>query len=257
MSETNETADAHDGDFRNDLRSQLVATGTAAAEQWLSTRANRRMSDVNKRRLAGAVINAIWDDIVDSTLGLAEYLGAEQVAAATERAETAEAEVTRLRTAVAGLVEQDDAEVKRQREMNRGLAKGNIRAMNRATKAEDERERLAERVAELEAERAALAAYRLAADTEPDDELTRVWPTLNHLPCGAGIFGYDPMDADELDLATLLRVVAEHRCATAPDAPACECGCLPGQPCICTLNDCECIGDCPVCDADDATHQPG
>lgn len=72
----------------------------------------------------------------------------------------------------------------------------------------DEREQLAARVAEM-------AKYRLAADTEPDDELTRIWPTVDHLPCGAGVFGYDPMDADELDLATLLRVVAEHRCAPA------------------------------------------
>lgn len=44
----------------------------------------------------------------------------------------------------------------------------------------------------------------------------------------------------------------------APPAVAtCECGCVPGQPCICTLNDCECIGDCAVCDADATTHQPG
>lgn len=82
----------------------------------------------------------------------------------------------------------------------------------------DEREQLAARVAELEAERAALAGYRLAADTEPDDELTRIWPTVNHMPCGAGVFGYDSMDADEIDLATLLHVVAEHRCAAGETA---------------------------------------
>jgi len=41
--------------------------------------------------------------------------------------------------------------------------------------------------------------------------------------------------------------------ATLP-AATCECGCQPGRPCGCGLEDCECIGDCPVCDADGATH---
>lgn len=37
----------------------------------------------------------------------------------------------------------------------------------------------------------------------------------------------------------------------------CECGCQPGQPCDCSLADCECIGDCPVCDADGMTYTLG
>jgi hypothetical protein len=37
----------------------------------------------------------------------------------------------------------------------------------------------------------------------------------------------------------------------------CECGCRPGQTCTCSVHDCECIGDCPVCDADEAEHAPG
>lgn len=36
----------------------------------------------------------------------------------------------------------------------------------------------------------------------------------------------------------------------------CECGCQPGQPCTCSPHDCECLDDCPVCDADEAEHQP-
>jgi hypothetical protein len=61
-------------DFRDDLRSQLVATGTVAAEQWLATRANRRMSDVNRRRLAGYIVNALWADIENAAIGIAEFI---------------------------------------------------------------------------------------------------------------------------------------------------------------------------------------
>jgi len=38
---------------------------------------------------------------------------------------------------------------------------------------------------------------------------------------------------------------------------ACECECVPGQPCGCTVHDCGCFDDehpCPVCDAPDAEY---
>jgi hypothetical protein len=82
-----------DGPFRNDLRSQLVTAGTGAAEQWLSTRANRRMSDVNRRRLAGHVVGALWEQIEQAAIGMAEHIASGQLAAANARAETAEAEL--------------------------------------------------------------------------------------------------------------------------------------------------------------------
>lgn len=67
-------AEHESADFRNDLRSQLVATGTAAAGQWLATRANRKMSDVNRRRLAGHIVNALWTDIENAAIGIAEFI---------------------------------------------------------------------------------------------------------------------------------------------------------------------------------------
>lgn len=93
-------SDTHDepGPFRDDLRSQLVAAGTAAAEQWLSDRANRKMSDVSRRRLAGHVVSTLWFEIEHAAVEMAQYIGEEQVAAMTARAEKAEAEVTRLKS---------------------------------------------------------------------------------------------------------------------------------------------------------------
>jgi hypothetical protein len=44
---------------------------------------------------------------------------------------------------------------------------------------------------------------------------------------------------------------------TADGGAECECGCQPGQTCICSVHDCDCIGDCPVCDADETEHAPG
>jgi hypothetical protein len=90
--------DTHDerGPFRNDLRSQLVAAGTEAAEQWLAIRANRKMSDVNRKRLAGHVVNALWAEIERAVLEMASYFGDDQLAAANERADLAEAQVTEI-----------------------------------------------------------------------------------------------------------------------------------------------------------------
>lgn len=85
------------GPFRDNLRSQLVTAGTAAAEQWLAIRANRKMSDVNRKRLAGHVVNALWNEIERAVLEMAQYVGDEQLAAATARAEKAEAEVAEFR----------------------------------------------------------------------------------------------------------------------------------------------------------------
>lgn len=50
-------------------------------------------------------------------------------------------------------------------------------------------------------------------------------------------------------------VIVHADCAGAQTpATVCDCGCQPGQPCGCGLDDCECVGDCPVCDASDAEH---
>jgi hypothetical protein len=49
-----------------------------------------------------------------------------------------------------------------------------------------------------------------------------------------------------LDLLTAAEIAREH---VANHVPLCECGCVPGQPCGCGLEDCECVGGCPVCDA--------
>lgn len=63
------------------LRDQLVAAGTAAAEEWLSKRANRRMSDVNRRRLAGHVVNALWQQIEQATVEIAGWVAEDDRAA--------------------------------------------------------------------------------------------------------------------------------------------------------------------------------
>lgn len=69
-----------------------------------------------------------------------------------------------------------------------------------------------------------LAGYKLAADCAGDDcggsDDTRAWPTVEHLPCGDPVFGWDPVDADDLDIATLLRIVAAHRCEQDASAVA-------------------------------------
>ena len=52
-----------------------------------------------------------------------------------------------------------------------------------------------------------------------------------------------------LDLITATAIVREH---IAAHVPLCDCGCVPGEPCGCGVDDCECLGECPVCDADEA-----
>lgn len=70
--------DTHDaGPFRNDLRTHLVSAAAEAAEQWLTVRANRKMSDVNRKRLAGHVVNALWAEIERAAVEMAEFLAAE------------------------------------------------------------------------------------------------------------------------------------------------------------------------------------
>lgn len=54
-----------------------------------------------------------------------------------------------------------------------------------------------------------LAGYKLAADVDFGHQ---PWPTVEHLPCGGSVWGQFMEDADDVDLATLLRVVAAHRC---------------------------------------------
>lgn len=86
-----------DGSFRGTLRDQLVTAGTAAADQWLTKRANRRMNDVNRRRLAGHVVNVMWDEIVEAAVGIAEYIGDERLARAEQLVVDLETSERRLR----------------------------------------------------------------------------------------------------------------------------------------------------------------
>lgn len=66
------------------LRDELMAAGIAAADDWLATRAHRRMSEVNQRRLVGHVVNALWEPIVDAALGIA-HMASEDVEADRNR----------------------------------------------------------------------------------------------------------------------------------------------------------------------------
>lgn len=74
-------------------------------------------------------------------------------------------------------------------------------------------------------------------------ELRETWVQIVHTPCQEIVFGA-PDDAEDLDAAELLTRITAHQCKT------CECGCVPGQPCGCGLEDCECAGGCSVCDSD-------
>lgn len=56
------------------LREELMAAGISAADEWLAPRAHRRMSEVNRRRLVGHVVNALWGQIVDAALGIAHMV---------------------------------------------------------------------------------------------------------------------------------------------------------------------------------------
>lgn len=56
------------------LRDELMSAGTTAADEWLAARTHRRMSEVNRRRLAGHIMNALWDRIVDAALGIAHMV---------------------------------------------------------------------------------------------------------------------------------------------------------------------------------------
>lgn len=59
---------------QEELRERLVAAGTEAAEQWLSTRAERRMSAVNSKRLAGYVVGTLWDQIEQTAIQMAQWI---------------------------------------------------------------------------------------------------------------------------------------------------------------------------------------
>lgn len=56
------------------LRDELMNAGITAADEWLAPRAHRHMSEVNRRRLVGHVVNALWDQIVDAALGIAHMI---------------------------------------------------------------------------------------------------------------------------------------------------------------------------------------
>jgi hypothetical protein len=82
---------ARDADRHRELREQLVAAGTEAADLWLASRANRRMSDVNRRRLAGHVVGMLWENIERAAIGIAESIAEDDRAEAGRlRAELAE-----------------------------------------------------------------------------------------------------------------------------------------------------------------------
>jgi hypothetical protein len=55
-------------------------------------------------------------------------------------------------------------------------------------------------------------------------------------------------DGEPLDraISDLIARFADRIEALADDA--CDCDCQPGRPCVCGLEDCECVGGCPVCD---------
>lgn len=65
---------------RTALRDELVAAGTAAAEQWLTTRTNRHMSEVNRRRLAGHVVGVLWERIEQAAIDMAHWVAADDTA---------------------------------------------------------------------------------------------------------------------------------------------------------------------------------
>ncbi len=106
----------------------------------------------------------------------------------------------------------------------------------------DEREQLAARIAELEAERKQARVSAVLGGTD-DGRLRVVCPACD----------WDAV-YPSLDLLTATTIVREH---VATHVPLCECGCQPGQTCACSPHDCECVGGCPVCDADEAQHAPG
>jgi len=217
-------ADTHDerGPFRGGLRSQLVAAGTEAAEQWLAVRANRKMSDVNRRRLAGHVVNALWTEIETAVLEMAEYVAGEQLAAAnaaTARAESATVLPGRWRALIA---ERDAA-------VDAWSAQQDIieAERRRAEKAEAEIERLnggdisgwtAEENAEFEKRYGVQAAMHLRAAND------RVWQVVQELRQSAVDDGRDPYQdpmARRLS-AALVGAEGDKSPRTLPSGPTTE-----------------------------------
>jgi hypothetical protein len=125
---------------------------------------------------------------------------------------------------------------------------------NLAKERAGQRNRLAARVAELEARiatpNAASAVADLAFDSTPDaNRCTAEWPSRRITVRCDRPAGHD-QEAHRADLA------GGHVSWHGPDGtvPAeCECGCQPGQPCLCPERDCYC-GPCPVCDRKEADH---
>lgn len=66
------------------LRDELMAAGLAAADEWLATRAHRRMSEVNRRRLVGHIVDTLWKPTVDAALEIA-HMVSEDVEAERDR----------------------------------------------------------------------------------------------------------------------------------------------------------------------------
>jgi len=130
------------------------------------------------------------------------------------------------------------------------LADDNV-AMDLAERNEELRDQVATLKAGVQAQSEELAAYRaraaeaeqdlrgykIAADDEAD---MRAWPTVVHLPCGAPVFGQASEDADDIDGATLLRLLAAHRCVASGTAAEEEEACGAVSP------DDSC-GSCPDC----------
>lgn len=96
------------------LRDELMSAGTAAADEWLAARAHRRMSEVNRRRLAGHIVNALWESIVDAAIGIA-HMVSEDVEAERDRLLIEVEQLRRPLLAVKAGTDFDDEDVARWR----------------------------------------------------------------------------------------------------------------------------------------------
>ena len=241
-------ADTHDerGPFRGGLRAQLVAAGTEAAEKWLAVRANRKMSDVNRRRLAGHVVNALWTEIETAVLEMAKYVAGEQLAAANAELGRVNRRANFLDDAIKGLRQQVIEAVKARNEATARVESATVlperwreliaerdAAVNawsaqqdiieaerrRAEKAEAEIERLnggdisgwtAEENAEFEQRYGVKAAMQLRAAND------RVWQIVQELRQDAVDAGRDPYQDPMARRLSAALVGAQDVCSALP-----------------------------------------
>lgn len=217
-------ADNDDGldTFREELRLKLVGMGAAAAEEWLSIRANRRMSDVNRRRLAGHVVNALWPEIERAAQELAmvdgpSFLRPETPSEATARADRAEDQRNKMRLQCGNA----DLRAARVRLVAASMAatfveddpRGDGLKRSRWVSAADvERWQAVVRETNLAVDTLRHFAGSYSVSTGHLWELDRSWVRVHHTLCQAVIFGSENSDPDSLDGAKLLTLMIEHRC---------------------------------------------